>query len=89
MLTRPNIAGFLQGLFVLPLCALFGGLFALLFQSYYHAHWSRPAWLLCIALFALFPLAGAVKTRQRALTAGLLAGLVLTIFGYFVLRPHP
>ena len=88
MLNRQNIAGFLQGLFVLPLCALFGLMFVLLFQSYYHRRWSSGVELLCVALFALFPLFGALRTRQRALTAGLLAGLAVTIVAYFGLRPH-
>lgn len=87
MLTRQNIANFLQGLFVLPLCALFGLMTALLFQSYYHSHWSARAQFLCVALFAIFPLFGALKTRQRALSAGLLTGLALSVLGYFTLRP--
>jgi len=89
MLTRANIANFLQGLFVLPLCALFGLMTALLFQRFYHVHWKWGWELLCVALFALFPLLGSLKTRQRSLTAGLLAGLVVTIWGYYGLRPHP
>lgn len=89
MFTRQNIANFLQGLFVLPLCALFGLMTVLLFQSYYHAHWSERTQFLCVALFALFPLAGALKTRQRALSAGLLTGMVVTVGLYFALRPHP
>jgi hypothetical protein len=88
VLTRQNVANFLQGLFVLPLCALFGALTALLFQSYYHAHWNTRSQFLCVALFALFPLAGALKTRQRALSIGLLAGLFVSILGYITLRPH-
>ncbi len=82
MLTRANIAGFLQGLFVLPLCALFGGLIALLF----HAH--GGAILACVAVCALFPFVGAVKTRQNALLAGLLAGIVVSLVVYFGVRPH-
>ena len=54
MFTRPNIAGFLQGLFVLPLCALFGGLVALLFR------WHGVAAFASAAVCALFPLAGGV-----------------------------
>jgi hypothetical protein len=72
----------------MPVCALFGLMTALLFQAYYRAHWSLRAQFLCVALFALFPLAGALKTRQRALSAGLMAGLALSIIGYFTLRPH-
>jgi len=87
MFNRQNIAGFLQGLFVLPLCALFGLMTALLFQSHYHHRWSVGADIVCVAVFALFPLAGALRTRQRALTAGLLAGLAVTVAAYFGLRP--
>ena len=83
MLTRPNVAGFLQGLFVLPLCALFGGLIALLFHARGGAIWA------CVAFCALFPVAGAVKTRQRALLAGLLVGIVVSVFTYLGVRPHP
>ncbi len=82
MLTRANIANFLQGLFVLPLCALFGGLMALLF----HAH--GGAAVTCVVVCALFPLAGAVKTRQGALLAGLLAGILVSVLVYFGVRPH-
>ncbi len=88
MFTRTNVANFLQGLFVLPLCALFGLMTALLFQSYYHTHWKWGWELLCVAGFAVFPLLGALKTRQHSLTAGLLAGLVVSIFAYLGLRPH-
>jgi 4-amino-4-deoxy-L-arabinose transferase-like glycosyltransferase len=83
MFTRANIAGFLQGLFVLPLCALFGGLMALLF----HAHGISA--LLWIALCAFFPFAGAVKTRQFALLLGLVAGVLVSILIYLGARPHP
>lgn len=82
MFIRANIAGFLQGLFVLPLCALFGGLTALLF----HAH--GIAALACVTLCALFPLAGAIKTRQKALLAGLLAGIAISILFYLQIWPH-
>ena len=81
MLTRPNIAGFLQGLFVLPLCALFGGLIALLFR------WHGVAALASAALCALFPLAGAVKTRQWALLSGLCAGIVAAVGLFIALAP--
>jgi len=81
MFTRANIAGFLQGLFVLPLCALFGGLVALLF----HAH-GVGLWV-CVGFCALFPIFGAVKTRQVALLAGLLAGVVVSVGLFFALAP--
>ena len=82
MLTRANIAGFLQGLFVLPLCALFGGLMALLFHARGGAAW---AWVIACALF---PLAGAMKTRQGALVAGLVAGALASVLIYLGVRPH-
>lgn len=88
MFNRQNIACFLQGLFVLPLCALFGLMTALLFQSHYHHRWSVAADIAWAAVFALFPLAGALRTRQRALTAGLVVGLAVTIAAYFGLRPN-
>ena len=87
MLTRPNIAGFLQGLVVLPFCALFGLMFALLFRSYYHWSAVHDRWF--IGFCIVFPLAGAVKSRQFPLLVGLLAGLIVTVLAYFALRPHP
>ncbi len=81
MFTRPNIAGFLQGLFVLPLCALFGGLIALLFR------WHGAAALASAAVCALFPLAGALKTRQWALLSGLCAGIVASVSLFAALAP--
>ncbi len=82
MLTRANIAGFLQGLFVLPLCALFGGLIALLFHARGGAAWAY------VAACALFPLAGALKTRQGALVTGLLAGIIVSALVFLGVRPH-
>ena len=82
MFTRANIAGFLQGLFVLPLWALFGGLAALLFHARGGAAWA------CVAACALFPLAGALKTRQGALVAGLVTGIVVSALVYLGVRPH-
>lgn len=81
MFTRPNIAGFLQGLFVLPLCALFGGLVALLFR------WHGLAAFAAVAVCALFPMAGALKTRQWALFSGLCAGMVAAIGLFAALAP--
>jgi N-acetylmuramoyl-L-alanine amidase len=81
MFTRPNIAGFLQGLFVLPLCALFGGLVALLFR------WHGVAAFATAAICALFPLAGALKTRQWALLSGLCAGIIAAVSLFAVLAP--
>ena len=81
MFTRPNIAGFLQGLFVLPLCALFGGLMALLFR------WHGLAAFASAAVCALFPMAGALKTRQWALLSGLCAGIVASLSLFAALAP--
>ncbi len=81
MLTRQGVANFLQGLFVLPVCALLGGMVALLFG------WQGARFWGCVGFCALFPLLGAIKTRQRALAWGLVAGLVVTGWGYWLLRP--
>lgn len=81
MFTRPNIAGFLQGLFVLPLCALFGGLVALLFR------WHGTAAFVSAAVCALFPMAGALKTRQWALFSGLCAGIIASVSLFAALAP--
>ncbi len=81
MFTRPNIAGFLQGLFVLPLCALFGGLMALLFR------WHGIAAFTSAAVCALFPVAGALKTRQWALLSGLCAGMIAAVGLFTALAP--
>ena len=79
--TRANVAGFLQGLFVLPLCALFGGLIALLFRWHGAAAWTS------VAVCALFPLAGTIRTRQWALALGLLAGITVSVLIYLGVRP--
>ena len=81
MFNRPNIAGFLQGLFVLPLCALFGGLVALLFR------WHGGLAVGSASVCALFPLAGAIKTRQWALLLGLCAGAVVAASLFFAVAP--
>ena len=81
MFTRPNIAGFLQGLFVLPLCALFGGLIALLFR------WHGVTAFASAGICALFPMAGALKTRQWALLLGLCAGIIAAAGLFFALTP--
>ena len=82
MFTRANIAGFLQGFFVMLLSAAFGRLVALLFQAH------GGAVVACVAVCALVPLAGAVKTRQGALLAGLVAGILVSLLFYFGVRPH-
>jgi N-acetylmuramoyl-L-alanine amidase len=73
MLKRADVAGFLQGLFVLPLCALFGGLVGLLFKAHGFGLWA------CVGFCALFPIFGAIKTKQKALLAGLLVGVIVSI----------
>ncbi len=82
MPTRSQIANFLQGLFVLPLCALFGGMVALLF------HWQGGRLWGMVIVCAVFPMLGALKTRQSSLLAGLVAGAAVSVLGYFALRPH-
>jgi hypothetical protein len=79
-LKRTEVAHFLLGFFALPVCALLGGMEALLF------HWKGGRAWLCIAFFALFPLAGAIRSRQRTLTYGLIAGAFVTSAAYFALR---
>ena len=81
MFSRANIAGFLQGLFVLPVCALFGGLVALLFHAHGAAIWG------CVGFCALFPIFGAVKTKQRALLTGLLAGAAASAGLFLAISP--
>ena len=81
MLKRAHVAGFLQGLFVLPLCALFGGLVALLFKAHGFGLWA------CIGFCSLFPIFGALKTRQMALLAGLLVGVLISIILLVALVP--
>ncbi len=78
---RQNIANFLQGLCVLPLCVLFGLMVSLLFR------WQGARLGLCVAFCSLFPIAGAWKTRQRALLFGLLSGIVCVVIVY-VLWKH-
>jgi len=70
--TRQSVANFLQGLCVLPLCVLFGLMVSLLFR------WHGVRLALCVGFCALFPIAGAWKTRQHALLAGLLSGCAFT-----------
>ena len=81
MFQRANVAGFLQGLFVLPLCALFGGLVALLFHAHGFGLWA------CVGFCALFPIAGALKTKQKSLLAGLLAGVIVSVVLLVALAP--
>ncbi|MEO7718711.1 MAG: hypothetical protein ABIY70_21140 [Capsulimonas sp.] len=79
---RQAVAEFLLGFFAFPVCALFGVMEAVLF------HWERTPWkaILCVAFFALFPLAGAIKTRQKSLIAGQVAGLIATILIYLAVK---
>ena len=81
ILKRTDVAGFLQGLFVLPLCALFGGLVALLFKAHGFGLWA------CVGFCALFPIFGAVKTKQKSLLAGLLVGVIVSIILLIALVP--
>lgn len=77
---REETAHFLLGFFALPVCALLGGMEALLF------HWKDLKALACVLFFAVFPMVGAIRTRQKALTLGLISGTVVTIIAYFALR---
>jgi hypothetical protein len=89
LINRQNIAGFLQGVCVLPVSALFGWMMAALFQSYFHSRWSNGAQIGFISAFALFPLAGSLKTRQKALSIGLITGLILTVIAAKALLIKP
>lgn len=77
-MNRQTLANFLQGLFVLPLCVLFGGLVSLLFR------WQGMRLALCVGFCTLFPIAGALKTRQHALLSGLLSGCVFALAVYLL-----
>ena len=39
-----------------------------------------------ILLFTLIPLAGALKSKQRILTAGLLLGCLVSVAAYYLLK---
>ncbi|BDI31078.1 hypothetical protein CCAX7_31290 [Capsulimonas corticalis] len=78
---RQAVAEFLLGFFAFPVCALFGVMEAVLF------HWTHAKAMLCVAFFALFPLAGAIKTRQKSLIAGQITGLIATILFYLAVKP--
>jgi hypothetical protein len=82
VLNRHNIAHFLLGFFVVPVCALLGGMEALFLK------WTHTRAILCVAFFVLFPLVGAVRSRQRVLTWGLLAGMIVTTLVWAVIRPR-
>ncbi|MGO8671002.1 MAG: hypothetical protein ACLQVD_06535 [Capsulimonadaceae bacterium] len=77
---RQHVAHFLFGFFTMPVCALLGGMEAMLFR------WTHGRALACVAFCVLFPLVGAIASRQRILTLGLLAGAAATATGYFLLR---
>jgi uncharacterized membrane protein YkvI len=80
-MTRQRVAEFLLGFFALPVCALLGGLEALFFKLH---GWGAFA---MVAAFALFPIGGALKTKQKSLLAGLFAGLAVSVVFYLgVLR---
>jgi hypothetical protein len=79
VIDRSNTAHFLLGFFAALTCAVLG-----LFESL-ALHYNT---LGSILVFTLIPLAGALKSRQRVLTAGLLTGFILSLIGYFVLKPN-
>lgn len=51
----------------------------------FHAH-GVAAWV-CVGVFALFPFAGALKTRQGALLAGLVAGSLVSVLVFAAAAP--
>ena len=78
MTKRSKVAQLLLGFCAAATCALLG-----LFESI-TLHKNLVG---CILLFTLIPLAGALKSRQRFLTAGLVVGCIASLLCYFVLRP--
>ena len=78
---RQWIAEFLLGFCALPLCALFGLLEAALFQM------KHTTAVITVLAFALFPIVGAIKSKQKSLLAGLIVGSLATVFAYFTLVP--
>ena len=79
-LSRQSFAEFLLGFFALPLCLLFGGMEALLFKA------GPVAEVITVLVVAAIPIIGAVRTRQRTLLAGLLAGGVASILFCFAVH---
>jgi hypothetical protein len=72
VVNRQQLAHFLLGFFVMPVSILLGGMEALFF------HWHGAKAMASIAFFILVPLIGAIWTRQRVLTLGLIAGVLAT-----------
>jgi len=69
---RLQLAHFLLGFFVMPVSILLGAMEALFFK------WHGGKAAACIAFFIIFPLLGSLRTRQRVLTLGLIAGTLMT-----------
>ena len=56
----------------MPVSILLGGMEVLFFK------WHGGKAIACIAFFILFPILGSLRTRQRVLTMGLIAGTLAT-----------
>ena len=79
-MSRQSIAEFLLGFFALPLCVLFGGMEALLFKA------GRVAVIITIVIVAAIPIVGAVRTKQRNLLSGLIAGAIASVIFYLAVH---
>ena len=77
---RQTIAEFLLGFFALPLCVLFGGMEALLFRA------GHTAVIITVAIVASIPILGAIRTRQRYLLTGLIAGAAASFLFYIAVH---
>jgi len=75
--SRSNTAHFLLGFFAALTCAMLGIFESLVF---------RKSPIGGILLFTLIPLAGALKSKQRILTAGLLLGCLVSVAAYYLLK---
>jgi len=69
---RTQLAHFLLGFFVMPVSILLGAMEVMFFK------WHGGKAIACIAFFILFPLLGSLRTKQRVLTMGLIAGTLVT-----------
>jgi len=56
----------------MPVSILLGGMEVMFFK------WHGIKAAACIAFFVLFPLLGSLRTRQKVLTTGLIAGTLMT-----------
>ena len=72
MSNRTQLAHFLLGFFVMPVSILLGAMEVMFFK------WHGGKAIACIAFFILFPLLGSLRTKQRVLTMGIIAGTLMT-----------